>query len=51
MITKQDIMNLCELIQCDLDCILDGFDNKIIEDCCQVVVDRCKVVKEKLEEN
>jgi len=40
------ISDLCELIQHDLTCVLDGQDNDLVDKACQIVVDRVKQYKE-----
>lgn len=37
---KQIIADQRELIQNDLQCLLDGFDNKLIDAACEVIVTR-----------
>ena len=34
-----------EQMQIDITCILDGLDDKIIDNVCQVIVDRCNNIK------
>lgn len=38
-----------ELVQNDLQCILDGVDDEIIDQCCQVIVDRFNIVLERID--
>jgi len=45
MITEQDLNDQMELIQNDLDCILDGVDDEIMGNVCQVIVDRFTLLK------
>lgn len=40
------IINQRELLQNDLQCILDGLDNKVINLVCQAVIDRFDIVLE-----
>lgn len=47
---KQDLIDQRELIQNDLQCVLDGVDDEIVTNVCQVVVDRFKILISKLEE-
>ena len=47
---QQNLANECQLIQDDLACILDGFDEKILDNACQVVVDRFKILLESLKQ-
>ena len=49
MITKQDLLDQRELIQNDLQCVLDGLDEDIIDNACQVIVDRVQILLDKLE--
>lgn len=42
MITKLDLLNLREQIQEDLECLLDGQDDELIINTCQMIVDRFK---------
>jgi len=51
MLTEQDLKDQCELTQNDLDCILDGIDNTMMTNVCQVIVDRFKILQDKLKEN
>lgn len=44
---KSDLEDQCELIQDDLICVLDGIDERILDNVCQVIVDRFAVLKEK----
>lgn len=37
-----------ELAQNDLQCILDGLDDDIVDNCCQVIVDRFNLVLNEL---
>lgn len=39
-----------ERIQDDILCILDGLDDEVLENVCQVVVDRFKIILEKLDD-
>ena len=39
-ITKQDLEEQREQIQNDLQCVLDGLDEELIDAVCQVIVDR-----------
>jgi len=47
-LTEQDLLDQRESIQNDLDCILDGIDQKILDNVCQVIVDRFKILIDKL---
>jgi hypothetical protein len=40
------IVNQRELIQDDLICVLDGVDDRVITNACQVVVDRMKILED-----
>ena len=42
--TKQDLLNEREQIQNDIECVLDGADQRLITAVCQVVVDRFAVL-------
>lgn len=44
MITKQDIEDQRQLIQDDIMALLDGLDDPIITNVCQVVVDRMDIL-------
>lgn len=44
----EELANARELIQCDLMCVLDGQDNEVLTNVCQVVVDRFNNILEKL---
>lgn len=51
--TKEQIAELddqCELIQNDLQCLLDGLPDETIDNACQIIVDRFKILKDQLEE-
>lgn len=48
-ITKQDLENQRELIQDDLTCILDGLDEQVVMNACQVVVDRIRILIDNLD--
>lgn len=50
MITIQDLKDQCEQIQIDLQCVLDGIDDRVMTNACQVIVDRFKILKDKLAE-
>lgn len=50
MITKQDLLDLRELIQDDLICVLDGQEDRLVDNACQVVVDRMKPLWDKLKD-
>ena len=43
-ILRQVILEQREQMQEDLMCILDGLDNDIIDNVCQVIVDRCNII-------
>lgn len=47
-LTEKDLRSQCELIQDDLLCILEGLDNQVLDNVCQVIVDRINILKEKL---
>lgn len=49
MITQQDLLDLRELIQDDLRCVLDGLDDTLVGMACQVVVDRVEPLLEDTE--
>ena len=40
MITKTNLLDLSQLIQDDLICALDGCNSIVIDNACQIVVDR-----------
>lgn len=46
---KRTCDDLSELIQCDLQCVLDGYDDELITMVCQVVVDRINNFKKVIE--
>ena len=46
---KRRCDDLSELIQCDLQCVLDGYDDELITMVCQVVVDRINNFKKVIE--
>lgn len=48
MLTKQDLDEQREQIQEDLACVLDGIDDEFMTRVCQVIVDRFKILEEKL---
>ncbi len=48
-ITKQDLADQRELIQDDLMCVLDGLDQEILDRVCQVIVDRIRILENKLD--
>ena len=50
MIVKQDFLEQREQMQEDLMCVLDGLDNEVIDNACQVVVDRVNILIDKFEE-
>ena len=50
MITQQDILDQQESMQEDLRSILDGIDESILDNACQVVVDRCNILKSKIDD-
>ena len=50
MITKQDLLNQREQIQEDLRCIFDGADEEMLDNACQVVVDRFQILIDATEE-
>lgn len=33
-----------ELMQNDIQCVLDGLDDEIVDKVCQVIVDRCAII-------
>jgi hypothetical protein len=43
-LTEQDLLDQREQIQNDLICILEGIDQKILDNVCQVIVDRFKIL-------
>jgi hypothetical protein len=47
ILTRKDIEEQREQMQEDVDCILDGLDDKVIELVCQVIVDRCNILIDK----
>lgn len=49
MITNHDIREVSEQIQNDLLCLLDGQADKLLTDACQIIVDRFKSIKDKLD--
>ena len=50
MLTVKDIEEQRERIQDDLICLLDGLDQEIVDNVCQVVVDRLNDLKAKIEQ-
>lgn len=48
IITEKDLLDQRELIQNDLECVLDGFDDDIAARVCQVIVDRFDILLDKL---
>ncbi len=50
MLTAKDIIEQREQIQEDLLCILEGIDEDILENVCQVIVDRLNILIEKTKE-
>jgi len=53
MLTTKNLTTLIEqreLIQDDLLCILDGLGNKILDDICNIIVERFQILIDKLEE-
>jgi len=48
MLTERDIAQQREQIQDDLLCILDGIDQQILDDVCEVIVDRLNILRDKL---
>ena len=50
MLTRQDIISQREQMQDDLMCVLDGLDDDIVSNACQVVVDRCNILLAKYNE-
>lgn len=49
MLNRLDLENCREELQNDLDCILDGLDEDIMDNVCQSVVDRINDLIVKLE--
>ena len=49
-LTKQDLLDQQEQMQEDLMCVLDGLEERVITNACQVVVDRVNILIEKFEE-
>jgi hypothetical protein len=47
-LTVRDIQYQKELMQDDIMCILDGVDDQAITNVCQVIVDRCNILKQKM---
>jgi len=43
-----DITEQSEQMQQELMCILDGFDDEIVTSACQVIVDRCYILVQKV---
>ena len=50
MLTRKDIEEQRELMQDDIRCILDGIDDQFLDNVCQVIVDRCRILISKLED-
>ena len=46
---KVSLLEQREQIQEDLDCVLDGIDGQVVYNACQVIVDRFKILLDKLE--
>lgn len=42
------VADVCELIQDDLTCLLDGYSQQLINKACQIVVDRMRDLKDVL---
>lgn len=51
MLRTQDLISCRELIQDDLLTRLDGLDDSILTDVCQIIVDRMALLVALLEEN
>ena len=49
-LTKQDLLNQSQLMQDDLSCILDGIENEILDNACEMIVERINILINKLEE-
>lgn len=47
-ITQQDLLNQRESIQQDLLTLLDGLDQDILDNACDIVVDRFRILIDKL---
>lgn len=47
---KEQLNDQCELIQNDLQCLLDGLPDETIDNACQIIVDRFKILRSKLKE-
>jgi hypothetical protein len=51
MLTEQDFLEQRERMQEDIDCILYGCDDDdIVDNCCQVIVDRIEILLEKFKQ-
>lgn len=50
MLTKQDLLDQRESMQDDLQTLLDGLDDEVISNACQIVVDRIAILITKFEE-
>ena len=48
-LSKRDLENQREQMQCDLQCVLDGIDDDVITNACQVVVDRINSLIDKFD--
>ena len=49
MLTKTDVIEQRKQMQENIKCILHGIDdNKIIDNICQVIVDRCNILSDKI---
>ena len=51
MITKKDLEDQRELMQDDLCCILDGLEDEVLDDVCQVIIDRMAMLIPKVDDN
>ena len=49
MLTERELDEQREAIQDDLLCVLDGLDDNVLDNVCQIVVNRFQILKEKAE--
>ena len=50
MLARQDLVDHMELMQNDLQCLLDEYDDFVITAACQIIVDHMHVLLDKLNE-
>jgi hypothetical protein len=47
-LTELDLLNQREQIQEDIRCLLDGIDEEILDNACQIIVDQFEILIQKL---